>query len=334
MDHPSAPPQRFTDCHVHLAGLPEGANGCYVSPRLLRSPLFRFITWKHGLRLDDPPRANRKYVDDLLHDLGQSRYINRLVLLAMDGVYGADGKLDKERTDFLVSNDYVLEVAGRYPDQFWAGVSINPARADAVEEAERCARAGAKLVKILPNAQQFDPAEERFRPFYRALARLGLPLLSHVGYEFSLVGQDQSSGDPDKLRVPLDEGVTVIAAHGCSYGLAFYEKFYRTFLDLAQRYPNFFADISALTLPNRMAMLLRLRRHPELSERLLFGTDYPLPVFSWACWGRMGLGRLREVLRTKNPFDRQYLICERLGLRFGSFDALSQRMSRPPQPTN
>ena len=146
--------------------------------------------------------------------------------------------------------------------------------------------------------------------------------------EFSLIGQDQSSGDPSKLRVPLDQGVTVIAAHGCSYGLAFYEKFYRTFLDLAQRYPNFFADISALTLPNRMAMLLRLRRHPELSERLLFGTDYPLPVFSWACWGRMGLGPLGEILRTKNPFDRQYLICSELGVRFGSFDALSQRMSR------
>lgn len=325
---PSAP-RRFTDCHVHLAGLPEGENGCYVSPRLLRSPLFRLITWQHGLPLSDPPRANRKYLDDLLRDLNESRYVNRLVLLAMDGVYGADGKLDKDRTDFLVSNDYVLDVAGRYPEQFWPGVSINPQRADAIEEAERCARAGAKLVKVLPNAQQFDPADTRYVPFYRALVRLRLPLLSHVGYEFSLIGQDQSSGDPNKLRVPLEEGVTVIAAHGCSYGLAFYEKFYRTFLELAQRYPNFFADISALTLPNRMAMLLRLRRHQELSERLLFGTDYPLPVFSWACWGRMGLGRLWEIARTTNPFDRQYLICQRLGLRFGSFDALSQKMQQP-----
>ena len=321
--------ERYTDCHVHLAGLPEGGNGCYVSPRLLRSPLFRFIVWQRGLPLDDPPRANRKYLDHLLRDLSESRYINRLVLLAMDGVYGADGRLEEERTDFLVSNDYVLEVARRYPEQFWAGVSINPQRADAIEEAERCARAGAKLVKVLPNAQQFDPADSRYVPFYRALARLRLPLLSHVGFEFSLIGQDQSAGDPGKLRVPLDEGVTVIAAHGCSYGLAFHEKFYRTFLDLARGYPNFYADISALTLPNRMAMLLRLRRHPELSERLLFGTDYPLPVFSWACWGRIGLGRLWEIARTPNPFDRQYLICQRLGLRFGSFDALSEKMQQP-----
>ncbi len=320
MEKPPEVSQRLTDCHVHLAGLPTATNGCYISPRLLRSPLFRFITWKLDLPLDHPDRANQKYIDSLLVDVRQSRFVGRVVLLAMDGVYGDDGKLDKQRTDFLVSNDYALEVTSKHPENFWAGVSINPARRDAVEEAERCARAGAKLVKVLPNAQQFHPCDRRFIPFYRTLARLGLPLLSHVGYEFSLIGKDQSSGDPSKLRTPLEEGVTVIAAHGCSYGLVFYEKFYRTFLELVQRYPNFFADISALTLPNRLGMLLRLRRHPEVYDRLVFGTDYPLPVFSCACWGQLRPTRTWEILATRNPFDRQYLICSQLGVRFGSFD--------------
>jgi hypothetical protein len=71
----------------------------------------------------------------------------------------------------------------------------------------------------------------------------------------------------------LDEGTTVIAAHPCSYGLMFHEKFFPTFQDLATRYHHFYADISALTLPNRMRMLLRLRHYPEIHERLLFGTD-------------------------------------------------------------
>jgi len=319
---PAAVSERLTDCHVHLAGLPAPDNGCYISPRLLRSPLFRFLVWKHDLPLDDPGRANQKYIADVLADLRQSRFVGRVVLLGMDGVYGNDGNLDKPRTDFVVSNDYVLEVAGRYPESFWAGVSINPARGDAVEEAHRCAEAGAKLVKVLPNAQQFDPSERRFIPFYRTLARLGMPLLSHVGYEFSLIAEDQSRGDPSKLRVALEEGVTVIAAHACSYGLVFYEKFYRTLLEFVERYPNFFADISALTLPNRLGMLLRLRRHPEVYDRLLFGTDYPLPVFSCACWGRLGLGRTWEILATKNPFDRQFLICSHLGLRFSSIEKL------------
>ena len=97
-----------------------------------------------------------------------------------------------------------------------------------------------------------------------------------------------------------------------------YEKFLPTFQDFANRYPHFYADISALTLPNRLKMLLHLRRHPELYDRLLFGTDYPLSVFHLAAWGRVGWGALREMIRTKNRFDRQVQVCRGLGLGFRS----------------
>ncbi len=83
-----------------------------------------------------------------------------------------------------------------------------------------------------------------------------MPLLSHVGYELSLIGKDQSVGDPNRLRMVLDAGVTVIAAHACSDGLMFYEKVYPTLLDSVETSPNFSAYISALTLPNRFKMLL------------------------------------------------------------------------------
>jgi predicted TIM-barrel fold metal-dependent hydrolase len=203
-----------------------------------------------------------------------------------------------------------------------AGVSINPQRRDAVEEVHRCADAGATLVKVLPNAQQFNPADLRYKAFYRALAERKLPFLSHVGYEFSLIGKDQSVGDPDRLRVALDEGATVIAGHACSYGLMFYEKFLPTFQDLATRYPHFYADISALTLPNRMRMLLQLRHYPELHERLLFGTDYPLSVFHIAAWGHVAFDTLRKMIRTKNRFDRQVEVCRGLDLSFRSLGDL------------
>ncbi len=310
--------EKYTDCHVHLAALPDGANHCYISPRMMRSPLFRFLLWKFGYDIKKPAQTNARYIEDLLAELRASRYVGRVVLLAMDGVYDASGKLDPQATEFLVSNDYVLEVARAHPEEFLAGVSINPQRADAADEVARCA--GAALVKALPNSQQFDPGDRRYIPFYRALAQHRLPLLSHVGYEFSLIGKDQSAGDPAKLRVALDEGTTVIAAHGCSCGLMFWEKFLGTFLDLVKTYRNFYADISALTLTNRLGMLLKLRRHPEVFDRLLFGTDYPLPVLHVACWGRVGLGALGEMISTKNRFDRQYLVCSRLGLRFRSFD--------------
>jgi hypothetical protein len=313
------------DCHVHLAALPDGDNDCYISPKLLKSPLFRFLLWKLELSPAHPREANRRYLDHLLNELRASRHVQKAVLLGMDGFYDQTGLLNRQHTEFLISNNYVLKIAREYPDEFLAGPSINPQREDAVEEVHRCADAGAVLVKVLPNAQQFDPANSNYKLFYRALAERKLPLLSHVGYEFSLIGKDQSVGDPDRLRVALDEGAMVIAAHACSYGLMLYEKFLPTLQDLAKRYPHFYADISALTQPNRLRMLLHLRHYPEIHERLLFGTDYPLSVFHWAAWGRVGLSSLRNMIRTKNRFDRQVAVCQGLKVGFRSFGELLSR---------
>jgi uncharacterized protein len=306
------------DCHVHLAAFPDGDNGCYISPKMLKSPLFRFLLWKHQLSPSNPREANQKYLDDLLSELHASRHVQKAVILGMDGVYDQNGRLNREQTDFLISNDYVLKTAQAHPEELLAGVSINPQRRDAIDEVHRCADAGAVLVKVLPNAKQFDPANPQYKPFYCALAERKLPFLSHVGYEFSLIGKDQSVGDPERLKVALDEGATVIAAHACSYGLILYEKFLPTLRDLVKRYPHFYADISALTLPNRLRMLLHLRQYPEIHERLLFGTDYPLSVFHIAAWGRVAIGTLRDMIRTKNRFDRQVAVCRGLGLGFRS----------------
>ena len=194
-------------------------------------------------------------------------------------------------------------------------------------------------MKVLPNSQQFDPSQSRYKKFYQELAKLGLPLLSHVGYEFSLMGKDQSVGDPNRLRTALDQGATVIAAHACSYGLMLYEKFYPTLLQFIQHYPNFYADISALTLPNRLRMLLKLRHHPEIFDRLIFGTDYPLSVFHLPMWGLTNLSSIRHIMNTTNRFDRQFLVCENLGLGFCSLQTVLQSthpqrpstLSHPPQ---
>src|SRR5437867_3615111 len=189
------PSGKFIDCHVHLAAFHDGENGCYISLRMLKSPLFRLLAWKHGLSPADVRRSNQKYVDDLLTELRASQHVGKAVLLGMDGCYDANGALDEVRTEFLIGNDYVLKVTREYPHEFLPGVSINPQRRDAIEELERCAEAGAVLVKVLPNAQGFDPADRRYVPFYRKLAQFKIPLLSHVGYEFSLIAQDHTAGD-------------------------------------------------------------------------------------------------------------------------------------------
>lgn len=115
----SAPVAKFTDCHVHLLALPDADNGCYVSQKLLKSPLARNLIRKHGLDLNDPARSNQKYVDDLLGELRGSKLVGKAVLLGMDGTYDEHGRFDRERTDFVISNDYVLQVVKTYPNDSW-----------------------------------------------------------------------------------------------------------------------------------------------------------------------------------------------------------------------
>jgi predicted TIM-barrel fold metal-dependent hydrolase len=306
------------DVHVHLAALPEGDNGCHMSRKMMRNPSFRYLAWRQGLDLSRPATANSTYVERLLAELKRSEKVGQVVLLGLDGVYDKMGRLDQAHTDFMISNCYVFAVCRQYPNSFLPGVSINPQRRDALDELARCAEEGAVLVKSLPNAQRFDPSNRRYLSFYRALADLKIPLLSHVGYEFSLIGQDQSAGDPARLQVPLEEGVWVIAAHACSYGLMFPEPYFKIFRQLARDYPRFYADTSALTLPNRVRTLFLLRRHPELHERLMFGTDYPLPVFSYPSLG----GNFMEVRQAPSSFDRQAMVLESLGIQFRDFSYL------------
>lgn len=294
------------DAHCHLAALPTPENGCLLSPKMKNSLLAKLISWQQDLPFDDAEETNRRYLKRLTDELGRSKRVSGAVLLGMDGVYDSNGALNEAKTDFLISNEAVFAACRQTKEvRLLPGVSINPMRKDAVAEVDRCADLGAALVKVLPNAQAFNPAETKHRNFYKALARRKLPLLSHVGWEFSLIGQDQSVGDPDRLLMALEEGVTVIAAHGCSTGLFFIESHLATLNALAARWPNFYTDLSALTLPNRFGALLRLKRMPHLFDRMVFGTDYPLPVFGW------GLGE------ADNRFDKQAQVLDKLGVRVG-----------------
>jgi predicted TIM-barrel fold metal-dependent hydrolase len=290
------------DVHCHLAAIPTKTNGCLLSKRMLGSPLVKLTALAEGLPITEPERCNKIYVDKLLERLSKSTRVSRAVLLALDGVYDSSGRLDEAHTNMLVSNDAMFAACAASGGKLLPGCSINPARRDALDELERCAAKGAVLCKVLPNAQHFNPAEPRFTAFYKALARHKIPLLSHIGAEFSVSAIDQSVGDPNRLEVALGEGATVIAAHGCSNGTFLAEPHLPEMSRLALKYPRFFSDASALTLPNRVGMLLRLGRHPELFERMVFGTDYPLVV----CWPG------------GNYFDRQLSALQALGLRCGA----------------
>ena len=303
------------DVHVHAAAFPDGKNGCLMSPSFQKGLVVRFIKRRMGMRKADPAAMNQQFVDRLVADMSRSARLSRAVLLALDGVYDESGQLDRKRTTCLISNDYVNSIVAAHPGLFYLGASINPQRRDSVDELDRVAAMGAKLIKILPNSQAFDPSHSRYRSFYRALADRQIPLLAHVGAEHSFSSYDQKLGFPGRLQTALDEGAAVIAAHGCGSNFFVHRKFYAVFLRFMSAYANFYVDLSALSLPAGAGMVFYLRRHPEYFDRYLYGTDYPLPALGAPFAGRLGFARQRKVWKIRNVFDKHAAVLEELGLK-------------------
>ena len=141
-----------------------------------------------------------------------------------------------------------------------------------------------------------DPASPLCDPFYRRLAELGLPLLSHGGHEYAVAEwHDQEYGNPLRLRRALDAGVKVVVAHGASFGsgldldapegerreMKAFDLFLRM-LDEKQYERTLFADISALSALNRSGRALREMIKAEgYHHRLVNGSDYPMPALGF-----------------------------------------------------
>jgi predicted TIM-barrel fold metal-dependent hydrolase len=235
----------------------------------------------------------------------------------MDGVVDDDGEPDLVRTEMYIPNDFVAAQTRRYPNLLF-GASVNPYRPDSLDRLEEAADDGAVLIKWLPSIQHIDPSDRRLVPFYRRLAALGLPLLTHTGKESTFTWALDELGDPERLRLPLEEGVTVIAAHGASSGRNRGEPNFDRFLRLARSHPNLYADISALTQINRLGHLERLLRHRDLHGRLLYGSDMPLIntgiTSPWFHIYRLSPAGLLRVLREKNPWDRDVALKRELGV--------------------
>jgi len=116
-------------------------------------------------------------------------------------------------------------------------------------------------------------------------------LISHAGEEKAVHGIGAESwGNPLRLRRALDAGVRVVMAHCASMGedvdldigpegprVPSFDLFARM-MDAREHRSRLFADISAITLRNRdVSVVRRIVEATEWHDRLLFGSDYPLP---------------------------------------------------------
>jgi mannonate dehydratase len=289
-------PRQVLDLHVHVAGEGNGPHDPWVNPAL-KSPANPFSYAHFALMAnaaclgDDPSAWSRRYVDRLEALADEFPAGARFLLLALEGYRGEDGRPDRRRTVFAVPDEHVAAIARESPRRFLWCASVHPYREDAIGRLREAAGAGARAVKWIPYFMGIDPASPCCRPFYRELARLSLPLISHGGWQHELVdGGMQELGNPLRLRAALDEGATVIVSH-CGMQGDFrdldhpdpkrtrpsFELFARL-MDTPAYRGRLYGDLSAVTLGGRQpgALATLIARH-EWHPWLVNGSDYPGP---------------------------------------------------------
>jgi len=315
-------PADIVDIHCHIAGIGAGGSGCWVSPRLLNNWRFNIYLHSFGVTKQEV-MAQGDFVigDKIAASLAQSKFVHQAVLLALDGVVDGQGNLDTNRSEVYVPNEFVAAVCAQHTNLLF-GCSVNPARPDALARLAWAKAHGAVLVKWIPNTMDIHPDDARLIPFYQKLVELHLPLLCHTGDEKSFSRAADDLGDPEKLRLPLSLGVTVIAAHIASGGTYDGERGPVRLARLMREFPTLYTDISALTDVNKPGCLKEALTQPAFAGRLVYGTDYPLintalvsPWYSWHLTWRQKW----EIARTKNPWDRDVLEKHALGVPADTF---------------
>jgi predicted TIM-barrel fold metal-dependent hydrolase len=257
----------------------------------------------------------------------ESSSLAGLVALACDDVHEENGTPRPDLSRLFVPNDYVFRIAKLEP-RILPGVSIHPARKDALDALDASAEGGAVLLKLLPCVQIVDPSLPRYRPFWQRMAALGLPLLAHTGGEFSLPTYRPDLQDPTCLRAPLEFGVKVIAAHCGAPALPWGKDYSPEFIRLRRTFPNLYGDISALSQPTHLKTLARLRDDPE---RILYGSDYP--VLTSVIWSRMARWvsepDWHRIRRIKNPLERKLQLSQAQGFSDRIFDDVRNVLRMP-----
>ncbi len=318
----------------------------YLAPRALNRLSFRMYRRLAGIDAGIPPGPD---LDAALESWSEKHLladgpIDRFVLLAFDEYHTNAGERPLPPTtrferggDMYTSNSMIRAHCRARPDRYMFGASIHPYRENAVECVREVAAAGAVLLKWLPLHQNIDIADQRTLAVLRACAEIGLPVLVHYNEEFTLATQHPEhmglSALLDVLRMLKSEGcmpITIVAHVATPVTPLGIEQPFR---DLCRallgefRDSPLYADISALTTLGKIKYLRWLARRQDLHSKLLFGSDFPVPVSLFRL--RPDLGRAYATIRACPSWPQQVvLICRQLGFNEPVFHKAEQLLAR------
>ncbi len=251
---PGVAEQRLIDTHAH-------------------QPTAEFLEDAGGEMMQD---AARKFGTDLEtwgYEEMRAEYadagIGRAVLLGWDA--------ETNTGNPPVPNDYVAEVRDEYPDFFIGFGSVDPLKDDCVEEAIRCVEdldlSGFKFQQI---AQGFDPSAPEYEDLWATIEDLGVPVVFHGGN--STLGACSAGGRGLKVKhgnpLLIDD---VAAEHPDLEILIAHPAFpwEAEQLAICQQKGNVYMDLSGW-LPKYIDEQVLQYAGSVLSDKVMFGTDYPM----------------------------------------------------------
>ena len=326
---PAQADERFSFEPAEIDGVP--ALDSFVSPRSLRRITWRLVKRMFGL---DPRLSAGPELDGALADFYHRHHfaagpVQKIVLLAFDEYHDDAGRRTpppqtrrQRGSDIYASNSMIHAACRRHPERYLFGASVHPYRKNAVACVEEVFRRGACLLKWIPLHQNIDVADSRTTDVLRCCARLGLPLLVHYCEEFTLATQHPESRPLapllDALRRLRRDGAmpTTIVAHVATPVTPWGERrSHRLLVEaLCGEFADapLYADISALASWGKIKYLRELARRQDLHGKLLFGSDFPVPLALPRLHG--DLGRDYRRIKADPSWIQQYAhIVRRLG---------------------
>jgi len=195
--------------------------------------------------------------------------IDKLVLFAWD----AETATHRPR----VSNEFVAQIASKFPDRVIGFASVDPHKKSAVKDLELAVR-DLKLVglKLHPQAQDFEPNDSKHYPIYAKCVELGIPVTFHTGSTYWGAGLAGGGGVKLRLSDPmlLDDvaadfpELKIIMAHP---GWPWQDEQ----LAVAMHKENAFVDLSGWS-PKYFQPILVTYMAKLIPHKFLFGSDYPM----------------------------------------------------------
>lgn len=168
-------------------------------------------------------------------------------------------------------NEYVEWFCAQTQTPTVGFMALDPSDDDVLDQLRDGVRRGLRGIKLYPVLSLYDPQDEKFDEFYRAVADAGLIILWHMGATPSPVGKLSVSNplvvDEVARRHP---GLTQIIAH-------LGHPWQRETIVTVRKNRRVFADISAAWARPLDGYLALVRAQEwDVVGKLLFGSDFPL----------------------------------------------------------